>query len=76
MRLALGYSAVIIAAVTFAADYKFGWDATKAGTAYAVLAYFALNGVLTLWIWGVERGTVYAGELDNVAVRTLYSSSC
>ena len=68
VRLALGYSAVVIAAITFAADYKFGWDATKAGTFWAVLVYFVLNGALTLWIWGVERGIVYSGEHDGLAV--------
>ena len=76
MRLALGYSAVIIAAVTFAADYQFGWDATKAGTFWAVLVYFALNGVLTLWIWGVEKGVVYSGEHDGVSVHILRPLHC
>ncbi len=67
----LGYTAVTIAAALFAADYKYGWDATKAATLYAVLAYFALNVALTLWIWGVEKGVVYTGEHDGLTVKTV-----
>ena len=70
VRLALGYSAVLIAAATFAADYKLGWDATKAGTFWAVLVYFVLNGALTIWIWQVEKGVVYRGEKDGFQVWT------
>ena len=68
IRLALGYTAVVIAAITFYADYKLGWDATKQGTFYAVIAYFILNGALTFWIWGVEKGKVFAGEGKNGAL--------
>ena len=75
VRLALGYSAVIIAGVTFAADYKLGWDATKVGTLWAVVAYFILNGALTLWIWQVEKGVVYEGELDGTKVNVLSSQA-
>ena len=56
---------MVIAGITFLADYKFGWDATKAGTFWAVLVYFTLNGALTLWIWGVEKGKVYTGEIEQ-----------
>ncbi|KAL1297680.1 hypothetical protein AAFC00_006232 [Neodothiora populina] len=62
VKLALGYSAVIIAAVTFAYDYKLGFDATKHWTAITVAAYFILNGVFTYWIWAVEKGTVFTGD--------------
>ena len=65
VRLALGYAAVIIAAITFVADYKLGWDKTKAGTLWAVLMYFALNGALTVWIWAVEKGQVFTGEVNH-----------
>ncbi len=63
--MALGYTAVGIAALTFFADYKLGWDKTKAATFWAVLVYFALNGALTFWIWGVEKGKVFTGEIDQ-----------
>ncbi len=62
VRLALGYTAVVVAAATFAFDYKLGWERTKAGTLWAVIVYFALNSALTYWIWGVESGRVYVGE--------------
>ena len=68
VRLALGYSAVAIAAVTFYADYQLGWDKTKYWTFWAVLVYFTLNGALTFWIWGVEKGKVFAGEIDHPSV--------
>jgi hypothetical protein len=65
IRLALGYSAVVIAAITFYADWKLGWDKTKYGTFWAVLAYFVLNGALTFWIWGVESGMVFVGDIEH-----------
>lgn len=68
-RLAVGYTAVVIAAVTFVADYKLGWEATKTGTAVAVAAYAVLNGVYTYWMWGVEKGLVFEGEKDGKKVR-------
>ena len=27
--------------------------------------YFTLNGVLTVWIWGVEKGMVFRGEIEH-----------
>ncbi|KAL8643481.1 MAG: hypothetical protein Q9226_008342 [Calogaya cf. arnoldii] len=68
VRLALGYSAVLIAGVTFYADYKLGWDATKYWTFWAVIAYFILNGALTYWIWGVEKGKIFTGEINDTLV--------
>ncbi|KAL8691522.1 MAG: hypothetical protein Q9218_003265 [Villophora microphyllina] len=65
VRLALGYSAVVIAGVTFYADHKLGWDATKYWTLWAVVAYFILNGALTYWIWGVEKGKIFSGEIND-----------
>ena len=69
VRLGLGYSAVVIAAATFYADYKLGWDATKAATLWAVIAYFIINGALTVWIWGVEKGKVFIGKKGQDSVR-------
>ncbi|KAI4155338.1 MAG: hypothetical protein L6R39_001260 [Caloplaca ligustica] len=65
VRLALGYSAVVIAGATFYADYKLGWDATKFWTLWAVIAYFVLNSALTYWIWGVEKGKIFTGEFNG-----------
>jgi hypothetical protein len=61
IRLALGYTAVIIAAVTFYADWKLGWDATKGYTTVACVVYFILNTLLTYHIWRVEAGRVFVG---------------
>ena len=60
-RLAIGYAAIVVAAACGAWDYKFGFDSTKYYTAGAVALYAVLNSALTLWVWLVEKGTVYEG---------------
>ncbi|KAL8963567.1 MAG: hypothetical protein Q9193_000190 [Seirophora villosa] len=75
VRLGLGYSAVAISGVTFYADYKLGWDATKSWTLWAVIAYFILNGALTYWIWGVEKGMVFTGQINNSLISIASSVS-
>ncbi|KAK4127188.1 hypothetical protein N657DRAFT_611577 [Parathielavia appendiculata] len=67
VRLALGYTAFALAAACFAWDYKFGFDSTKHLTAAAVALYTLLNGLLTLWVCYVERGTVYVGTAPSAA---------
>ncbi|KAF2132848.1 hypothetical protein P153DRAFT_364112 [Dothidotthia symphoricarpi CBS 119687] len=69
VRLALGYSAVIIAGALFYFDWKFGWEASKPYTAPAVAAYFLLNGAFTYWLWFAEGGVVYEGEGKTGKVR-------
>ena len=66
----MGYSAVIIAAATFALDYKLGFEATKTWTTIAVAAYFVLNGAFTYWIWQVEQGLVFMGAWKGRRVRS------
>ena len=68
-RLIVGYVAVIIAAVTFVADYKLGWEATKVWTALAVGTYTVLNGVFTVWLYFVEAGLVFEGAKGDKKVR-------
>jgi hypothetical protein len=70
VRLALGYSAVVIAGVLFYFDWKLGWEATKPYTAPAVIAYFLLNGAFSYWLWFVEKGVVYEGEGKTGKVRS------
>lgn len=69
VRLAIGYVSVIIAAATFAADYKLGWETTKLWTAVAVVMYAVLNGAFTYWMWAVEKGCVFDGVKDGRKVR-------
>jgi hypothetical protein len=69
VRLALGYSAVLIAGALFYFDWKFGWEASKPYTAAAVVAYFVLNGAFSYWLWFVEKGVVYEGEGKTGKVR-------
>lgn len=74
VRLVLGYLAVTIAGILFYADWKLGWDATKAYTAPACVAYFLLNGALTYWVWGIESGKVFVGTRPGGQKLTLSSS--
>ncbi|EAW15215.1 signal peptidase complex subunit 2 [Aspergillus clavatus NRRL 1] len=63
VRFILGYSAVAIAAFTFYADRKLGWEATTSPWIIAaVFSYFVLNSVLTYWVWAVEAGEVFRGK--------------
>ena len=50
-----------MAGACFLWDYKLGFENTKYYTAAAVATYMILNGALTFWIWGVEKGIVYVG---------------
>ncbi|KAH8885107.1 microsomal signal peptidase 25 kDa subunit [Thozetella sp. PMI_491] len=65
VRLGLGYTAFIIAGLCFLWDWKLGFQSTKYYTAAAVAVYSLLNGALTLWIWLVEKGTVYVGTAPS-----------
>lgn len=76
VKLAMGYTAVIIAAATFALDYKLGFEATKQWTTLAVVAYFVLNAAFTYWIWQVEKGLVYIGAWKGRKVRVPSSRLC
>lgn len=68
MRLALGYTGVVIAAATFYFDYYYDWSQTKYLTAWAVGVYFVINTALTGWIWFVERGKVFEGSREGSSV--------
>ncbi len=72
VRLLLGYTAVLTAAITFYFDYKLGWDQTKDWTLWAVVVYFLLNGALTLWIWKAEKGNVFVGRYNNTMVKYIF----
>lgn len=74
VRLALGYSAVLIAGALFALDYRYGWDVTKPYTLPACVAYFALNGALTVWIFAVERHLLFDGTADGGKKRLVLRS--
>ncbi|KAI9374387.1 microsomal signal peptidase 25 kDa subunit-domain-containing protein [Aspergillus egyptiacus] len=74
IRFILGYSAVAIAAFTFYADRKLGWEATTSPWIIsAVGAYFVLNTLLTYWIWAVEASEVFAGKRasgESISIRS------
>lgn len=63
VRLVLGFTAVAIAAVTFYLDRQLGWEAVQATwVRVAVVVYFTLNSILTVYIWAVEAGEVFRGR--------------
>jgi len=74
IRLALGYTAVVLAGALFYFDWKHGWDASKAYTGPAVAAYFLLNGAFSYWMWMVEKGCVFEGEGKSGKIRISTSS--
>jgi hypothetical protein len=74
VRLAIGYSAVIIAGALFYYDWKFGWEASRPYTLPAVVAYFFLNTAFSYWLWFVEAGMVYEGEGKTGKVGALPAS--
>ncbi|KAE8322820.1 signal peptidase complex subunit 2 [Aspergillus sergii] len=75
VRFLLGYSAVVIAAFTFYADRKLGWEATQSTWVIAaVVSYFILNTLLTYWIWAVEAGEVFRGKRKSGEAITIRSS--
>lgn len=65
VRLGLGFSAFALAAACFLWDYKFGFESTKVYTGIAVAIYTVLNGILTYWIFAVEKGTIYEGTAPS-----------
>ncbi|KAJ5085300.1 hypothetical protein N7532_010071 [Penicillium argentinense] len=76
IRFALGYSAIVIAAFTFYADRKLGWEAVSSPWILAaVVAYFTLNSILTFWLWAVEAGEVFAGKRKSGETITISSSA-
>ena len=78
VRLALGYTAVLIAGALFYFDWKLGWDVTRPYTLPAVVAYAVLNSAFTYWLFYVEKGTVYVGERKGAKVRgsAIFSKNC
>lgn len=71
VKLALGYVAVIIAGITFAYDYKLGFEKTRYYTIGTVLVYFLLNGIFTYWTYFVEKDTIFMGEYNGLQVISL-----
>ncbi|KAL4872290.1 hypothetical protein BDV12DRAFT_153182 [Aspergillus spectabilis] len=74
VRFIVGYSAVAIAAFTFYADRKLGWEATQSPWILAAVgSYFVLNSILTYWIWGVEASEVFVGKRasgETISIRS------
>ncbi|CEL08384.1 Putative Complex: S. cerevisiae SPC associates with Sbh1p and Sbh2p [Aspergillus calidoustus] len=74
IRFLIGYSAVAIAAFTFYADRKLGWEATQSPWVIAaVVSYFTLNSLLTYWVWAVEASEVFRGTRrsgESISIRS------
>ncbi|KAL4943802.1 hypothetical protein BDV06DRAFT_210744 [Aspergillus oleicola] len=75
VRFVVGYTAVAIAAFTFYADRKLGWEATTSPWILAAVgSYFFLNTLLTYWIWAVEAAEVFRGRRGSGEVISIRSS--
>ncbi|EWC45986.1 hypothetical protein DRE_04779 [Drechslerella stenobrocha 248] len=75
VRLALSTTACVVAGVTFYLDYTRGFEPTKSFTFYACIGYFALNVILTGWLYLVEGSTVYIGAHRTAGVELAVESS-
>ncbi|PHH62381.1 hypothetical protein CDD81_7177 [Ophiocordyceps australis] len=75
VRLALGYSSILIAAACGLWDYKFGFESTKLYTAIAVALYTILDCALIFWLSEVEKGTVYQGFAPSGEQITIASAT-
>ena len=69
-RLYVGFTSVFVAGLTFVADYRLGWEATKGWTAVAVGVYMVLSAIYSYWMWAVEGGLVFEGVRDGKRVST------
>ncbi|KLJ06507.1 hypothetical protein EMPG_10105 [Blastomyces silverae] len=65
VRLILGYAAVAISGALFYVDRQLAWNVSHTWTIGAVVAYFILNFVFTVWIWLVEAGQVFEGRREG-----------
>lgn len=75
VRFIVGYSAVAIAAFTFYADRKLGWEATTSSWVIAAVgSYFILNSLLTYWVWAVEASEVFRGKRKSGETISIRSS--
>ncbi|KAL4957382.1 microsomal signal peptidase 25 kDa subunit-domain-containing protein [Aspergillus filifer] len=75
VRFVVGYAAVAIAAFTFYADRRLGWEATTSPWIFAAVgSYFVLNTILTYWIWGVEASEIFRGRRASGEVISIRSS--
>lgn len=70
-RLYVGFTSVFIAGLTFVADYRLGWEATKGWTAVAVGVYMILSAIYSYWMWAVEGGLVFEGTRAGKRVSCL-----
>jgi len=86
IRLGLGYSGVIIGGASVFYGWKTGFEQSKPVVTIGVALYFFLTFLQTLYIWFVEKETIFVGKrktLDkrifterlNVSSKTINSTS-
>ena len=69
IRLVLGYAAAIIVGGAALYEWKFGFQAAKGMSTFAVGAYTLLNVLLYAWSHYMEKNIVYVGKKGNITVR-------
>lgn len=65
VRLAIGYSSILVAAVTAYIDYTKGFFQGKTFISIGVAFYVILNLAYTYWIWAIEKGVEFYGTKSN-----------
>jgi len=62
VRLGLGYAAVLAAAATGLYSWKISFEESKLGVIAGVVAYMLLSGAQVLYMYFIERDTVFVGK--------------
>lgn len=68
VHLALGYTAVVIAAACALYEYRVGFKEAKLISIFGVGTYFFLQAALYLWGYYVEKDIVYVGTKGAITV--------
>jgi len=71
VRLALGYASVIIGGGTVFYGWKIGFEPSKTIVTIGVALYFLLTALQTLYIWYVEKETIFVGKRKTLDKRIL-----
>jgi signal peptidase complex subunit 2 len=76
IRLLLGYSTVIIIALSALYEYKVGFKVAKGFSTLAVALYVLLNAALYAFSWFIERNIAYVGSKGDITVYSFLVCLC
>lgn len=65
----INYSAVVLAALIFAYDYKVGYATAKPLSAPGTVVFFILQGIALVWYLFIAKKVMYYGKNGNQSIR-------